>query len=354
MLDDQPGRLMTKRRWLIIALAAAACVAAGSAWWVLHPRPPSDSLTLFGNVDLRQVELAFNDSDRIEAVLVQEGDRLTKGQVLARLDVSRLGPEADELAAQTAAQAAAVARLHAGNRPQEIAEARETLAADVADAVQARSQYERAAGLWSASAGQAAISRQDVDNALAARDAAEAKAAAQQKVYELEVIGPRREDIAQAEAQLRASQAQLAVLKREVIDAQLISPVAGVVRARLMEPGEMATPQRPVFTIAETDPKWVRTYVNEVDLPKLHPGMRAAVSVDGFPGRTYRGWVGFISSVAEFTPKTVQTTDLRTSLVYEVRVFVIDPSDDLRLGMPATVNLRLGPQTPGQARGAGG
>lgn len=339
---------MTKRRLLIIA-AAAACVAAGAAWWIWRPRPPTDVLTLYGNVDLRQVELAFNDSDRIAQVLAQEGDRLRKGQVVARLDTSRLEPEAAQAQAQAAAQAAVVQRLHAGSRPQEIAEAKATLEAASADAAQARSQYQRTASLWAAGAGQAAVSRQDVDNAKAAADAAAAKVEAQRKAYELEVIGPRREDIAQAEAQLRADQAQLALLQRQLADADLVAPQAGVVRARLMEPGEMATPQRPVFTVAETDPKWVRAYVSETDLPRVHPGMAARITVDGFPGHAWRGWVGFISSVAEFTPKTVQTTELRTSLVYEVRVFVDDPSDDLRLGMPATVSLHLAP-APGSRR----
>jgi HlyD family secretion protein len=110
----------------------------------------------------------------------------------------------------------------------------------------------------------------------------------------------------------------------------------------------MASPQKPVFSLAITDPKWVRAYVSERDLGKVRPGMAAAVAVDSFPGRRFDGWVGFVSPVAEFTPKAVQTEELRTSLVYEVRVFVKDPSDELRLGMPATVYLpreQRGPET---------
>ena len=104
----------------------------------------------------------------------------------------------------------------------------------------------------------------------------------------------------------------------------------------------MASPQRPVLSLAILDPKWVRAYVSEPDLGHVHPGMKATVRADSFPHREFAGWVGFISPVAEFTPKEVQTAELRTSLVYEVRVFVTDPADDLRLGMPATVTLRLG------------
>jgi HlyD family secretion protein len=168
---------------------------------------------------------------------------------------------------------------------------------------------------------------------------AEAKLVVNERALDLAVIGPRREDIAQAEAQLRANEAQLALLRQQLKDAQLLAPVDAVVRTRILEPGDMASPQKPVVTLAITNPKWVRAYVSESDLGKVREGMSAAVAVDSFPSRRFEGWVGFISPVAEFTPKTVQTQELRTSLVYEVRVFVRDPSDELRLGMPATVYL---------------
>ena len=345
---------MKRRQIIIVAILVVLAVAGWVGWRLVRNTGPKDALTLYGNVDLRQVELAFNDSDRIDAVLAQEGDRLRPGQVVARLDVRRLQPQMAVVAAQTEAQSAVVERLHAGNRPEEIAEARASVAAAQADAVNAAAHFARTRSLFGAADGQAVVSQQDVENAQAAADAAAAKLSLQQKALDLEVAGPRREDIAQAEAQLRASQAQLAVLNRELADAALVSPVAGVVRARQMEAGEMASPQRPVYTIAVTDPNWVRAYVGEADLVRLKAGAPAAVAVDGFPHRTFQGWVGFISSVAEFTPKTVQTTDLRTSLVYEVRIFVKDPGDDLRLGMPATVSLRLAPAsapgTPGPGR----
>ncbi len=328
---------MNRNRALVIAALAVLVIGGGLLWWFSHPGTDKKALVIYGNVDLRQVDLAFNNSDRIAAVLVQEGDRVTTGQVLARLDQSRLLPQMQQIEAQAEAQKAVAARLHAGERPQEIAEAKAQLEAADADYKNAALVYKRTEALWSASAGQAAVSRQDVDNAKAALDAAEAHQTALRKAYELAVLGPRKEDIDQADAQLRASQAGLAVLKKALADADLIAPAAGVIRSRLMEPGEMASPQRPVFAIAETDPKWVRAYVNEVQLSTLHPGVHATVTVDGLKGKAFKGWVGFISSVAEFTPKTVQTTDLRTSLVYEVRVFVTDPADDLRLGMPATV-----------------
>ena len=110
----------------------------------------------------------------------------------------------------------------------------------------------------------------------------------------------------------------------------------------------MASPQRPVLTLAITQPKWVRAWVPEAQLGRLHPGMSASVNTDSQPERRIPARIGYISSVAEFTPKTVETPELRTSLVYEVRFLVDDPRDELRLGMPATVHLELSAGEPGQ------
>jgi len=132
-------------------------------------------------------------------------------------------------------------------------------------------------------------------------------------------------------------------MNHQLQEAELKSPIDAVVRARLLEPGDMASPQRPAFTLAITDPKWVRAYVAEPDLGRVRPGQEARVTTDSHPGQPIVGKVGYISSVAEFTPKTVQTEELRSSLVYEIRVMVDDKEDRLRLGMPATVRLQLPP-----------
>jgi membrane fusion protein PltH len=381
-----------RRVVLILVLLAVAGTVASVPWWLTHRHKTAQELTLYGNVDLRQVELAFNNSERIADVLVQEGDRVRSGQVLARLDTRRLelqvaqveaqaaaqrhiverlrhGSRPEEIAqaeAEVAAQQQVVERLRRGSRPEEIAQARANVEAAKADAVNARRQYERLKPLLDRPVG-GAVSQQDVDNAKAAWDVAEAKLVvtqkalalaiagprpeevaeaearlvALQKALALTIAGPRPEEVAEAEARLRAAEAQLALLQQQLADAQLVAPVNGIVRTRLMEPGEMASPQKPVFSLAVTDPKWVRAYVSEPDLGKVSPGMAASVAVDSFPERRFDGWVGFISPIAEFTPKTVQTTELRTSLVYEVRIFVKDAEDTLRLGMPATVSLSL-------------
>src|SRR6266536_2588389 len=327
-----------KRAVLVVALIGGLVLVGGLIWWLTQRAHEAKELVLHGNVDLRQVDLAFNNSERIAAVLVQEGDRVRRGQLLARLDTSRLEPQLAQVEAQAAAQRQVVQRLRNGSRPEEIAQARANVESARADAANARQQYERIKSAAEMSAGRA-VRQQDVDTANAALQVAEAKLAVNQRALDLAVIGPRKEDIAEAEARLRADEAQLALLRQQLVDAQLLAPLNGVIRTRILEPGEMASPQKPVFSLAITDPKWVRAYVAEPDLGKLHEGMAAAVAVDSFPKRRFEGWVGFISPVAEFTPKAVQTEELRTSLVYEVRVFVKDPSDELRLGMPATVYL---------------
>ena len=328
-----------KRSLVIIAVLVVAAGAGALAWWWLDHRSSAPTeLVLYGNIDLRQVALPFNNNERIAAVLVQEGDRVHKGELLARLDTSRLQPQVDQAAAQVAAQRAAVARLRNGSRPEEIAEARANLESAKASAVNARKVVRTQDCVCFPATPPV---NKTSDTAEAAADVADAQVEVNQKALDLAVVGPRQEDIDQAEAQLRGNEAQLAYLRQQLADVDLKAPLDSVVRSRLMEPGEMASPQRPVFSLAIIDPKWVRTYVSERDLGKTRTGMRATVTVDSFPGRAFEGWIGFVSPIAEFTPKAVETEELRTSLLYEVRVFVKDPGNDLPLGMPATVHLPL-------------
>jgi HlyD family secretion protein len=329
-----------RRTFWIVAVLAVVLASAGVYWWSTRTENDAKELVLYGNVDLRQVDVAFNNSERIAAILVQEGDRVRKGQILARLDTSRLEPQLAQVEAQAVAQRFVLQRLRNGSRPEEIAQARANVEAAKADALNARLQYERLKSAAELSAGRA-VRLQDVDNAKAALGVAEARLAVNQRTLDLALAGPRKEEIAEAAARLRAGEAQTALLRQQLADSQLMAPVDGVVRTRVMEVGEMASPQKAVLSLAIIDPKWVRVYVSEPNLGKVNHGMAAGVAVDSFPDRRFEGWVGFISPVAEFTPKQVQTEDLRSSLVYELRVFVKDPADVLRLGMPATAYLPL-------------
>ena len=231
-------------------------------------------------------------------------------------------------------------KLKSGNRREEIAQAHANVAAAQADATQANQQLARLHAVHEQTAGRA-VSRQDLDTALAQQKVAAAQLARTRDAERLAVAGARAEDIAQAQAQLEVTRAEQALLKHQLDEATLKAPLDAIVRARLLEPGDMASPQRPAYTLAVTQPKWVRAYLPENRLVQVRPGMAASITIDSHPEGRLAGKVGSISSVAEFTPKTVQTEELRSSLVYELRVLVDDPHDTLRLGMPATVRLTL-------------
>jgi len=328
-----------------IRLAGGLAIAAAAALWFWLGRDRAakeDRLVLSGNVDIREVQLAFNGSERIAGVRVQEGDHVKTGQLLASLDTARLEATVAYRSAQAAAQREALRRLEAGNRPEEIRKARADLEAAASDLRNAELTSGRVFKLVA----QGASTPQASDDVRAALDVSAARKAAAQEAYALMVLGPRLEDIAAAKATLRAYEAQLALAQRDLADANLLAPSDGVVENRLLEPGDMASPQKPALTLALDDPLWVRVYVAETDLARIRPGMKAEVSIDGFPGRTYAGWVGFISPTAEFTPKSVETAEVRTKLVYQVRVFVRNPRGELRLGMPAVVTLSLDQPTP--------
>jgi HlyD family secretion protein len=328
--------------WLIGVIVVIVIVAG---LWFLHDWNQAASngqLVLYGNVDIRQAQLAFNDSERITAMLVQEGDRVTNGQLLATLDTRRFQANVANRAAIAAAQREVVARLVAGNRPQDIRKSKADREVARADAVNARLTAQRVRELRA----QSVNSAQELDDAQAALNAAEARLQAAQEAYDLMVIGPRQEDIATAQATLQADEADLALAQCELADAKLYASANGVIQNRILEPGDMASPALPVFTLALDDPVWVRAYVDEPDLGKIQPGMKAEVTTDSFPGKHYAGWIGYISPTAEFTPKSVETQDVRTKLVYEVRVFVRNPQGGLRLGMPAVVTIALPQPAP--------
>jgi HlyD family secretion protein len=329
--------MTVQRKILLVILVSAALGAAGAAgWYFFHHRAVGNGeLTLYGNVDIRQVQLAFNGSERIATMKAREGEAVRKGELLATLDTSRLSSNVDLQQAQLASQQQQVARLEAGSRPEEILKAQSDVEAARIAADNARQTYLRQKDLVA----RHFVAQQQADDAQAAAEAAQARYQSLQETLKLVRAGPRKEDIAAAKAMLRASKAALDVARKVLADASLYAPDDGVIQDRILEPGDMASPQRPVYTLALTDPVWVRAYVQGPDLGKVKPGMRAEVSTDSFPGKTYRAWIGYISPSAEFTPKSVETTEVRSSLVYQVRAFVCNTQDELRLGMPATVKI---------------
>nr|WP_319396419.1 efflux RND transporter periplasmic adaptor subunit [uncultured Desulfobacter sp.] len=323
-----------KKVFLVIILIVAA--AGGYMYWQ-HQNKDQDehagAFKIYGTIDIRDAALAFTEQERIETVLVEEGMRVKKGQVLAKLRTTKLDAAIKELRARIAAQQEVVAKLEAGSRSQEIDQAR----AEV-QAAQARvANVSRTVKRLKATSRSGATSIQNYDDAKARLKVERAQLSASQKALDLLIEGPRKEDIAAARHQLDALTADLDQLRVRLSDMTLTAPADGTIQSRILEQGELAGPSKPAFVLALTDPKWVRAYIPEPMLGRLKLGMTAQIFTDSLPGKSLDGWVGFISPVAEFTPRAVATEDLRTQLVYETRVFVKDPEDMLRLGAPVTV-----------------
>jgi len=320
----------------LLAAAAVVVAVAVAAWLASRDRmQESSQLVLHGNVDIREVELAFNASGRVAELLVQEGEPVQKGQVLARLDTTRLRLALDQARALADAQRSQVARLKAGSRAEEIARAAAERDAARAAAMEAQQVYERQLDLVA----REFVSQQQANSAKNSLEGARQRQRAAEESHRLAVLGPRKEDLAAAEAGLAAQEAAVAGLEHDISEGELRAPDAGVVQNRVLEPGDMASPQKTVLTLALTTPIWARVYLPENALGRVPAGAHALITTDSHPDRPHAGWVGYISPAAEFTPKSVETPELRTSLVYQARIYACPGAETLRQGMPVTVTI---------------
>jgi len=316
-----------------LALVAALAVLGTYLWRHRGANDPNGAFTLSGNVDVHQVELAFRVSGRISAVKVQEGDKVSAGQVLAELDPV---PFQTDVASATAAVAQAQAQLdktQRGFRPEEIAQARATVAQRVADVENARVTLQRQQQLVAAGL----VTHQQIDDAEARLHVSEAQLAGARQQLTLELRGSRIEDIEAQEAMLAAAKAQLEKAQTALADATLTAPSAGIISVRAREAGAIVQAGQTVYTLTLNDPVWIRAYVSQPRLGRIKPGMPVRITIDSMPGKQYEGTVGFISPDAEFTPKTVMTEQVRNDLVYRIRVIANDPDNVFRQGMPVTV-----------------
>jgi len=323
------------RRCLLVGVTILASLGVFSCSNERESSTDGSGLVLYGNVDIREVQLAFQDSGRVSRLHVDEGALVNAGAVLAELDPVRFKLEVERLGAEVGAQAEVLARLKNGSRPQEIEKAKAGLDSANASLKEAQLSLDRVQILRVTNR----ISQQEVDSAKAKVETLVAAVHSAEVELSLVVEGPRQEEIKAAEADLQALAAARDLAIQRLKDCRLLAPADGVIRSRILELGAMASSGAPVFTLALTNPLWVRAYVNEPDLGRVHQGMPVTIHNDSFPDKAYKGWVGFISSTAEFTPKTVETTELRTKLVYRARIFACDTNHELRLGMPVTVTV---------------
>jgi HlyD family secretion protein len=327
-------------RGRLLAIGAAIVLTIGVITYVVVRAQQGDGgLVLYGNVDIREVNLGFRVAGRVASLDVDEGDVVRAGQVLGRLDGAPIERELHEAEGALASLKARHALLRAGYRPEDVAQARATLAERRAGLVNAEQELARQSELR----GTGATSQRGYDEALAARDQARARVtAAEQALRELET-GYRKEELAEAHANEQRAAATLAQSQLRLEDTTLQAPADGVILTRAAEPGAILANGATVFTLSLLKPVWVRAYVAEPDLGRVVPGAAVDLYTDSRPAQPYHGRVGYVSPTAEFTPKNVETADLRTSLVYRLRVVVADPDAGLRQGMPVTVKLARAP-----------
>lgn len=336
-----PG--MSKRVFIVVAIVAVI----GAGWlWMQRGSHDDEALRLYGNVDIREVQLAFRQSGRVAQMHFDEGDHVETGVRMATLDSQ---PYREALTAADAGVAVAQAdldKLHRGLRPQEIAQAREALNQALAVARDAERNFNRQNQLLASGA----ASQKIVDAARTARDQAVAGVNAARAAHSQAMEGFRKEDIAAGQARLTAAQAAQAQAATALADTVLLAPGTGTVIARVREPGSMVVSQSPIYSVSLDTPVYVRAYIGEPDLGRIAPGMQVRVHSDS-SDKIYQGQIGFISPRAEFTPKTVETTDLRTDLVYRLRIVITNADAALRQGMPVTIDVDAGPASSVHAKG---
>lgn len=277
-----------KKKILILIILIVAIYGIYS-YFHSHKKNP-DELTLYGNIEIRQVDLGFRVEGKIAKMLVEEGDYVKKGELLGYLD--------DAIYKDAYEKSLADIRMYRALN------------------TNSNEQYQRNIPLCA----DGTTSKQDCDKLLNTKNGSKAS----------------------LDSAIAASKSA----KQNLKDTRVYAPEDGVIMTRVQEPGAVVEPSQPIYTMAKSKPVWVRVYIPEPNLANIKYGMEGRVLTDTINPETkkhreYAGWVGYISPVAEFTPKTVETTDLRTDLVYRVRVYIYEIDEYLRQGMPVTVKFDL-------------
>jgi HlyD family secretion protein len=389
------------KKWLIVILLVVVAAGAG----VLYSRrgasrDAENRVVISGNIELTEVNIAFKTAGRLIERNVDEGDKVTKGQIIARLDRDQLAAQRErEVAgeqsavsqmaqAQTslewqrntlaadleqkradlASMEARLAELKNGARPQEKLDAKAAVEAAAAEVERAQRDWDRAQILYKnddISTAQFDQYRTHLDSARAVLNQAKEREA-------LVLAGPRVEQInAQAalverargalkmaeanalemkrreqelntrRAEIARTKASLALVDSQLSDTIAISPVDGVVLVKSADVGEVLAPGTTVVTVGDIDHPWLRGYINETLLGRVKIGSQARITTDSYPGKVYPGRVTFISSEAEFTPKQIQTQQERVKLVYRIKIEADNPQHELKSNMPADAEIVL-------------
>jgi HlyD family secretion protein len=329
------------RRFIPIILAVVL-VVGGLVYWLVwwESRPARNILRLQGHMEATETDLAFKVSGIIQYIFFQEGDWVSMNQVVAGLEAQDLRDEVDHARAALAAAKANLDKFEHGYRPQEIKDAEAQVGKTKADLVNKKMDYERYENLYKRKVVPAITRDKFEADYLMAK---EAHKSAVEK-YSMLKEGYRVEDIDKARNDFKTAQAALELALTRLSYATITSPVNGVVLVRALEPGMTAAVGAPVLTVGDMDNIYFQGYIPETDLAKVKFGMQAYVTTDAYPGKKYPAWVSFISSKAEFTPKTVETYKQRVTLVYRCKIRAKNLNYDLKPGMPAEAVILLGSQ----------
>jgi HlyD family secretion protein len=323
-----------KKKLVIVVLVLAASGGVITYRALARARDPN-TILVSGTVEATEAELGFQVSGRIEQVRAHEGDEVKPGDELASLERSELLADRGVATAQIASAQALLSEYVAGSRQEEIARAKAALAVAEDRQKSARQDLERLRGL----AQQSVISRQAFDHQQTEADVAAGEVAKATEDLSLLQAGTRTERIAGQRAALAQATATLGRIDAQLGQTVIKAPFAGTVTIRHREPGEAIAPGGAVLTLQNLENRWVRIYVPGDEVGRLALGECASIGSDGFADRRYTGKVSYISRVAEFTPRNVQSTKDRVRLVYEVRVRIVgDDAIDLKPGLPGDVS----------------
>lgn len=337
-----------KRRLLILVVLAAL---AGGGWLLYSHFKGSDAqdanlLKLSGHMETTETDMAFKVAGKVAVIHFEEGDQVATGQLVAELEDQDLRQEVDLAEARLAAAQATLSKLLAGNRPQELKDAEAALSQAVADQADKARDLARQEALYKrGAAAQAPLDKARLANTVAVDAVSRAR-----ERLSLVKEGFRREDIAAGRADVAQAKASLDLARTKLGYAKIYAPTPGVVLVRQAEPGEVLAVGAPVVTLGDLEGIWLEGYIPETQLAQVRLGQKAYVTTDTYPGKHYPAWVAYISSKAEFTPKTVETQKERITLVYRTKVRAENPDQELKPGMPGEAVIPLAP-APDQAAG---
>lgn len=327
------------KRLIPALILLSAAVAAGVYFYprIVKKPQPLNQLTLSGNIEAHESLVGFKVAGRVVELPVEEGQQIEQGALLARIEDADLKQKVRIDEDTVRVRQSNLALTLAGTREQELKATQQTMIDAEADLEQKRLDNDRMQRLFAKDE----VSAQDRDLAATALKRTDASFKAAQQRYSQAEEGSRKEDITIARANLNEAGASLGLSRVNLTYATLHAPSNGVITVRQAELGEVVAPGTPVVTIADLDHIWLRAYIAETDLGRIHWGQEATITTDAYPGKQYHGRISFIASDAEFTPKSVQTYEERVTLVYRIKIDIDNPNHELKPGMPADARIDL-------------